>query len=104
MDLNHHLDSLSEVMNRLRDTGYKTDFYFKDGKLLSPESGKNYTYDQVRLGGTFRFEGESNPADSSILYAIVIPETGEKGMLADAYGASSNEGLNEFMQKVEKLP
>ncbi|MFP4060900.1 MAG: phosphoribosylpyrophosphate synthetase [Bacteroidota bacterium] len=102
MDHNHHLDSLSEVMNNLREKGYNTDFYFKKGKLQSSESGKFYSPDQVKISDTFRFEGDSNPDDSSILYAIIVPETGEMGLLADAYGVSSNEDLNEYMQKVEK--
>jgi hypothetical protein len=45
----------------------------------------------------YRFEGDSNPDDSSIVYAI-SSNTGLKGTLVDAYGAYS-ENLNFDMAK-----
>lgn len=47
----------------------------------------------------YRFEGDSNPDDNSVLYVI---ETlgGDKGLLVDAYGAYSGNVPKEIMNKL----
>jgi len=93
-------DSLSEKMTALKQEGYLTDFRFNKGKLSSYDGHRSYTPDQIKLIDTFRFEGESNPADSAILYAIECKPTGEKGLVATSYGAQADEDADEFFKAV----
>ncbi len=59
----------------------------------------------VRLPKEFRFEGDSNPDDSSIIYLIEAND-GLIGYSMDAYGVYSNhddEGkYDEFIRKIPK--
>jgi hypothetical protein len=48
----------------------------------------------------YRFEGESDPSDEAILYAISSEKHGLKGLLVNGYGVSSDP-LTEAM--VSKL-
>lgn len=94
----HNLKTLVEVLNDLKDQDYITDFNFVNGRLTALGSTDEYSASDVIIKEEFRFEGESNPADSSILYALETKD-GTKGTLVDSYGADSHTELEEFLQK-----
>ena len=48
----------------------------------------------------YRFEGQTNPDDSTILYAIKT-NTGEKGLLVDAYGVYAGNVSREMIEKLK---
>ena len=50
----------------------------------------------------FRFEGDSDPADNSILY-VVETNDGTKGTLIDAYGPYADPKVSKFMQQVDDI-
>lgn len=47
-------------------------------------------------------EGESNPEDSSIMYAIETYDK-EKGTIVDGYGTASDPATADFMRKVNNI-
>lgn len=96
----HNLKTLVEVLNDLKDQGYSSDFNYSNGKLAALGSKDTFSPEEVILKNEFRFEGESNPADSSILYAIETSD-GTKGTLVDSYGAQSHTDLEEFLKKAD---
>ncbi len=97
-----HLSTLSEQMQALYERGYTLDLTIDGEKLKATDiAHQEYDPDEVHLDETFRFEGQSNPADMSILYAISLPD-GEKGQLVDSYGAYNSADISAFIQKVQK--
>lgn len=52
----------------------------------------------------YRFEGDSNLDDSSILFAISATKSNLKGMLVDAYGAYADPLNIEMIQKLKYRP
>lgn len=48
----------------------------------------------------YRFEGNTNPDDNAILYAIETAR-GEKGLLLDAYGVYAGEISREMLDKLK---
>jgi hypothetical protein len=50
----------------------------------------------------FRFEGDSDPADMTVVYALEAND-GVKGTVIDAFGTYSNPKLSEFLRKVEEV-
>lgn len=96
----HNLKTLVEVLNDLKDQDYTTDFNFVNGQLAALGSTEKYSSEDVVIKEEFRFEGESNPADSSILYALETSD-GTKGTLVDSYGAESHTDLEEFLKKAD---
>ena len=63
---------------------------------------KHFKPGQVEIKHFYRFEGESDPADSSIVYAIET-KTGEKGTLVDSYGLESDPHVARFIKEVEEI-
>ncbi|GAA0533071.1 hypothetical protein GCM10009415_13190 [Chitinophaga japonensis] len=95
--------TLTQVMEKMRAKGYEQEFKMSDhGRMQLPGSKKVYNAEELKIVRTFRFEGESDPADSSVLYLLETRD-GEKGFLLDAYGAYSGHaesGFDEFLKKI----
>lgn len=97
-----HLSTLSEQMDALYKEGYTLDLSIDGNKLKATDiANQAYEPEEVSIDHTFRFEGQSNPADMSILYAISLPD-GEKGQLVDSYGTYNSADISAFIKAVEK--
>ena len=96
------MQTLSSCLNILRKSGFATQFKASPGGLLSLTTKKIFKPGQVEVVHFYRFEGESNPSDNEIVYAI---ETfnGEMGTLVNGYGPISDSIVNDFMHGVEKI-
>lgn len=98
------MSSLWQVMQKLRNRGFTHDFTMSDdGKMLCTGRTCSYEAEDLKIIGTYRFEGESDPADMSVLYAIQTTD-GLKGLYVDAYGATSgmdSPKFNDFIRKVK---
>lgn len=94
------MTSAVEVMNKLYSKGYKENFTIKDKHLQG--GGQKFKPDEVKVKNYYRFEGISDPADNSIVYAIET-NNGMKGVLTDAFGPYSDSSVTSFMNEVEDL-
>lgn len=94
--------SLINVENRLNREGYTADFKVTNGRLNVMGTAKEYTPEQVQIVDFYRFEGESDPDDMSILYAIETND-GVKGTISNSYGTYADSHIDAFMKQVEDL-
>ncbi len=97
---NNQYGSLSEATEDLRKRGYTVNFWVTDNGKLT-DSKTEFEPSQVRLEEFHRFEGVSNPADSSILY-VVKTKSGLKGVVVDSYGADGSETTSTFMNNTNQ--
>jgi hypothetical protein len=97
-----HMSTLSTCMERLKGEGYIANFRVETGLLKSLDKEVMYEPQEVKINNFYRFEGESDPSDTSILYAIETND-GTKGIIADAYGAYADEEVSDFFEKVEEI-
>lgn len=95
------MNTLADCINKLVADGYTGNYKVDEQGLLS-ESGKHYKPNQVHIKNFFRFEGASDPGDSSILYAIELND-GTKGTLTDAYGSYDDALIGKFIKQVEDM-
>jgi len=96
-------DTLSEAINDLIKRGFTLDFSISKNCIECKSVGATYHPDNFEIVEFYRFEGMSNPDDSSILYAIDAGN-GLKGHLVDAYGMYSEALSFEMMQKLKFEP
>ena len=95
-------DTLSQAMNGLKEEGYTLDFDMKKDSIYCHSEDLTLTPHEFNIDEVHRFEGMTNPADSSILYAISTPEAEKKGTLVDAYGAYSDNLSPEMISKFQE--
>lgn len=93
-------DTLTEAINIKQAEGYTFDFNLSSSTLQCRKLNKRFDSSEFTVDSFYRFEGDSNPDDSSILYAIST-EYGLKGLLVDAYGAYSDNLNAEMIQKLK---
>jgi len=95
-------DTLVEAMNALREQGYTRDFNLLRTCLECTDLSKTYAATNFKVDKSFRFEGMTNPSDSSILLAISTDDN-EKGVLVDAYGAYATILDDEMLKKLQHI-
>lgn len=89
-------DTLSETVEDLHRRGYLHDFSLRsDGLVFADNKDRCILPENFKIVEAHRFEGPSDPADLSVVYAIETSD-GEKGILVDGYGIY-NDDLNEAM-------
>jgi hypothetical protein len=96
------LKTLVACTDKLNRLGFTTQFQARDNGLISLVSENIYFPDEVEIVDFYRFEGESDPDDSAILYAIQT-HTGEQGTLTDAYGMYNDTKVSEFIKQVNSI-
>lgn len=96
------MKTLASCINMLYKQGYTVQFKARDAGIQSLETEIIFLPEDVKINNFYRFEGESDPSDSSILYAIET-KSGEKGTLTDGYGMYYNAKISEFIKEVEEI-
>lgn len=97
-----HMKTLVSCLNSLLAEGFESQFKAFKGGIKSLKSKRVYKPEEVKITNFYRFEGESDPSDNSILYAIETND-GERGTLTDAYGPYSDTNVTNFIQQVEEI-
>lgn len=99
------MTTLSETLNRLKADGYTEDFNLEDSALIGKPSAIRLTLGEFVIDQHFRFEGNSDPDDEAIVYAISSAKLQLKGTLVNGYGINSNAALDELIKALpEKAP
>lgn len=96
------LRSLSEAIESVKKDGYTINFMANEEGLLNLDTNQIYKPTDVKISNFYRFEGESDPGDNSILYAIETNQ-GDKGILTDSYGPYSDTNVTAFINEVEEI-
>lgn len=96
------METLTACSNKLMAEGYATQFKATKSGLKSLSTEKVFKPEDVKIINFYRFEGESDPSDNSILYVIETSD-GEKGTLSDAYGPYSDSNVTAFVKEVEAI-
>ncbi len=97
-----HMKSLALCLNKMVLDGFDDDFKATEHGLKSLKTEKTYSPNEVNIVNFFRFEGNSDPADTSIMYVIETTD-GCKGTLVDAYGPYSDTKVTAFMDQVQSI-
>ncbi len=101
-DQSANMSTLVSCMNHLRDRGFTEDFTIDEKGIKMQDIKKHYKPEQVSVENFYRFEGETDPADSAILYAIETND-GLRGVISDAYGMYADRFTGAFMRKVSEM-
>lgn len=94
--------TLVETLEKLRKEGYVEDFNVKHDFLECRNGEFQVLHDEFHVDKTFRFEGETNPSDEAVLYAISSEKHDLKGVLVNAFGIYSDSIADEILAKLSE--
>ncbi len=97
------MTTLSEVLNKLKSEGYTVDFNLQENCLVCHGNTLEINPDDFVVDRHFRFEGQSDPGDEAIVYAISSVKHDIKGTLVNGYGIYSDP-LSDRMIKALSTP
>lgn len=90
-------DTVSQAVNELKLRGYTLDFNLKENCLEC--KGQNFNPQEFEITEFHRFEGNSDPGDEAVVYAIES-RSGLKGVLVNAFGVYSEPLSDEMIRKL----
>jgi hypothetical protein len=96
-------DSLVDALDDLRNRGYLADFGTQAICLYCGDLDLRLSPEEFNVDEVYRFEGDSSPDDSAVIYAI-SSSTGVKGTLIDGYGAYSGNLSFDMARKLHNHP
>jgi len=86
------METLSAAIARLQADGYTGNWYAgDDGDLVCEACGAQFDVTNMHVDETVRFEGMSDPADESILYALSTDDD-HKGLYSTTFGPEMAAG------------
>ena len=97
-------DTLSEAIADLQARGYTEDLNLQENCLTCRALNLDIHAVDFEVDEMYRFEGDSNPDDASVLYAISAEKHQLKGVLVDAYGAYADPVNAELIAKLKYKP
>ncbi|MFI5152961.1 MAG: hypothetical protein ACHQET_06470 [Chitinophagales bacterium] len=94
------MTTLSSVLEQLRLKRYDNEFRMTEEGFTAGK-GKYYQPEDLKVIRIYRFEGISDPADSSVIYLIEAND-GLIGYSLDSFGAYSEhgEGYDDFIRRI----
>lgn len=91
-------DTLSQAVNSLIARGYTDQLKLGDECLICGSNEQSLHPDEFSIDEFYRFEGDSDPGDESIVYAISSEKHNLKGVLVNSFGATASS-VNQAMVK-----
>lgn len=93
-------DTVVAAVEGLRSRGYSLDFNLDFDKIKCAQSGQCLNPAAFEITEVHRFEGETNPADEDVVYAVESIDGQLKGVLTSAFGTYADAATNDMIQKL----
>lgn len=96
------METMVEATHRLRAEGYGSDFSASAaGDLVCRACGTSYQPESIEIDHIVRFEGDSNPDDQAILFALRCAD-GSLGQFSSAFGAGTPVSDANAMERLHR--
>ncbi|TJZ63554.1 phosphoribosylpyrophosphate synthetase [Sphingobacterium olei] len=92
---------LTDILEKLKSEGYTQDFNIADDCIICSNNNTTLDPSTFRIDRYFRFEGETDPSDQAIVYAISSKDGTIKGVLVNSYGLYSDEKAANIISLLE---
>ncbi len=96
----HIYDTVTDALADLKQRGFDLDFNLAFDALNCHQKGICLMPSEFEITEHYRFEGNTDPADESIVYAIQSKKGNIKGVLVSAYGTYSENISEEMIHKL----
>ena len=93
-------ETLSEAVNDLMLRGYTANFNLKENFIEWAGNNVSLQPDEFEIDEVHRFEGDTDPGDENILFAISSAKHNIKGLLVNAFGTYSDSFSAQLISKL----
>jgi hypothetical protein len=93
-------DTVTEAVEQLKKRGYTIDFTPEKDCIVCHTTPLKLKPSDFEITEVYRFEGESDPADEAVVYAIESKD-GHKGILVNGFGISADSMSDELVEKLK---
>lgn len=99
-------DTVTEAIRDLKKLGYTIDFSILTEKecLICHITATVLSPDDFEIDHFYRFEGDSDPGDEMIVYAISSRKNNVKGIVVSAYGMYADNASSAIVKKLNTHP
>lgn len=93
-------ETVVAALQGLKTKGYLLNFNLAFDSIKCTEKNICLNPTEFEIVAVYRFEGETNPSDEDVVYAIASKDGTIKGSLTSAYGVYADALSNEMIQKI----
>lgn len=93
-------DTVTGALAGLKARGYTLDFNIAFDKIKCDEHNVLLNPDEFEIVEVYRFEGNTNPSDEDVVYAIESKHGNLKGTMTSAFGLYADGLSNTMIQKL----
>jgi len=93
-------ETLSDAIRRLSDRGFTHDLRAEHGRLRDLATGESHDPEFLRIDEVVRFEGESDPDEQAVLFALGSPRGTPLGTYSAVFGAAMPPEDGEVVRKL----
>ena len=93
-------DTVVAAINGLKSRGYTLDFNIAFDKITCSNNEVCLNPHEFEIVEVYRFEGDTNPSDEDVVYAVESKTGNVKGIITSAFGLYADSISNEMIQKL----
>ena len=93
-------DTVVAALNGLKERGYTLDFNLAFDKLICHENGICLNPLEFEITEVHRFEGDTNPSDEDVVYAVKSKDGKIKGSISGAFGMYADSASTDMIKKL----
>lgn len=96
-------ETVTEAVNELQERGYNANLAVLTEKecLICHTSGTQLSADEFEIDEIYRFEGNTDPGDEMIVFAVSSKKHELKGVVVNAFGTYSDGIQSKLIEKLE---
>lgn len=92
-------DTITEAVKGLKERGFTIDFNLEYDCIVCHDTPISLLPDEFEIVEIYRFEGNTDPADEAIVFAIQ-GKNDEKGILVNGFGVYTDAVSDEMVKKL----
>jgi len=92
--------TVTEAVQLLRDNGYVDDVELQGSALACARTDSSCDLASVVVDHTYRFEGDSDPADEAIVLGLRFPASEVRAILVSAFGPDAEPEVAAFFARL----
>ena len=93
-------DTVTDALSDLKQRGFSVDFNIAFDKIICSQKEICLAPEEFKIVEVYRFEGDTDPGDENVVYAIESKDGKIKGAMSSAYGTYAESISNEMLQKL----